>query len=72
VPCPAAPLEGLPPILAREGSGVFLDIAPGGFAPRPMEPAVLLYPRPRERCNGQASSTKAKAGPMLPVRRCGA
>jgi alpha-glucosidase len=39
-----APLEGLPPILAREGSGVFLDIAPGGFAPRPMEPAVLLYP----------------------------
>ncbi|KAJ8138091.1 hypothetical protein OY671_008696, partial [Metschnikowia pulcherrima] len=39
-----APSEGSPPISAREGSGVFLDIAPGGFAPRPMEPAVSLYP----------------------------
>jgi alpha-glucosidase len=40
----AAPLEGLPPMLAREGSGVFLDLAPAGFAPAPPEPAVLLYP----------------------------
>lgn len=40
----AAPLEGLPPMLAREGSGVFLDLAPAGFVPAPPEPAVLLYP----------------------------
>lgn len=40
----AAPLEGLPPMLAREGSGVLLDLAPAGFAAAPPEPAVLLYP----------------------------
>lgn len=40
----AAPLEGLLPMLAREGSGVFLDLAPAGFAAAPPEPAVLLYP----------------------------
>ncbi|ADG11726.1 alpha-glucosidase [Caulobacter segnis] len=40
----AAPLDGLPPMLAKEGSGVFVDLAPAGFAAAPPEPAVLLYP----------------------------
>ncbi|WP_206244364.1 TIM-barrel domain-containing protein [Novosphingobium terrae] len=39
-----APLTGLPPMLARAGSGVFLDLAPGGYAQRPAQPGVLLYP----------------------------
>lgn len=40
----AAPLDGLPPMLAREGSGVFVDLAPAGFMAAPPKPAVLLYP----------------------------
>lgn len=39
-----APLSGLPPMLAKEGSGVFVDLAPAGFAAAKPEPAVLLYP----------------------------
>ena len=38
-----APLDGLPPMLAREGSGVFLDLAPAGFEQAVPQPAVLLY-----------------------------
>jgi len=34
----------LPPILAREGSGVFIDLAPAGFAAAERQPGVLLYP----------------------------
>ncbi|WP_299015208.1 TIM-barrel domain-containing protein [uncultured Caulobacter sp.] len=40
----AAPLSGLPPMLAKEGSGVFVDLAPAGFAAAKPQPAVLLYP----------------------------
>ncbi|PIB94537.1 TIM-barrel domain-containing protein [Caulobacter sp. FWC2] len=40
----AAPLSGLPPMLAREGSGVFVDLAPAGFAAAAPRPGVLLYP----------------------------
>ncbi len=40
----AAPLAGLPPMLAREGSGHLVDLARGGFARRPYRPAVLLFP----------------------------
>ncbi|WP_168076586.1 TIM-barrel domain-containing protein [Caulobacter sp. SSI4214] len=40
----AAPPRGLPPILAREGSGVFVDLAPSGFAAAEPQPGVLLYP----------------------------
>lgn len=40
----AAPLSGLPPMLAREGSGVFVDLAPAGFAAVAPRPGVLLYP----------------------------
>jgi alpha-glucosidase len=36
-----APLSGLPPMLAREASGLFLDVAPSAARP---QPAVLLYP----------------------------
>ena len=39
-----APLNGLPPICARVGSAVFVDMAPGGFARHSMQPGVLLYP----------------------------
>ena len=39
-----APLSGLPPLCARVGSAVFVDMAPGGFARRPCQPGVLLYP----------------------------
>jgi alpha-glucosidase len=38
-----APLRGPPPMLARTGSAVFIDLAPGGHAHRQMQPAVLLY-----------------------------
>lgn len=40
----AAPLSGLPPMLAREGSGLFVDLAPAGFADSAPLPGVLLYP----------------------------
>ncbi|MDE2618927.1 MAG: alpha-glucosidase [Sphingomonadales bacterium] len=40
----AAPLAGLPPMLAREGAALLLDLAPAGFRPGAPEPAVLLYP----------------------------
>jgi alpha-glucosidase len=43
-----APTEGLPPILAREGSAHLVDIAPGGFAPPAPQPAVLLTLAPGE------------------------
>jgi len=39
-----APLSGLPPMLARAGSGVFVDLARGGFVPGARAPGVLLYP----------------------------
>ncbi|KHS44959.1 glycoside hydrolase family 31 protein [Novosphingobium subterraneum] len=41
-----APAEGLPPVLAREGSAHLVDIAPGGFAPPAPQPAVLLMLAP--------------------------
>jgi alpha-glucosidase len=40
----AAPYQGLPPMLARQGSGVFLDLAAGGYQPGAPQPGVLLYP----------------------------
>ncbi|WP_374589353.1 TIM-barrel domain-containing protein [Novosphingobium sp.] len=40
----AAPLTGLPPILVREGAGVFVDLAPAGFHQAAPQPGVLLYP----------------------------
>ena len=40
----AAPLSGLPPMLAKEGSGVFVDLAPAGFVAVEPRPGVLLYP----------------------------
>ncbi|MBC2651234.1 glycoside hydrolase family 31 protein [Novosphingobium flavum] len=39
-----APGTGLPPMLAREGSALLLDLSEPGFVQRPAEPAVLLYP----------------------------
>jgi len=39
-----APLSGLPPMLARAGSAVFVDLAPGGFGVRARQPGVLVYP----------------------------
>jgi alpha-glucosidase len=40
----AAPPHGLPPMLVREGSGLFIDLAPTGFAASAPLPGVLLYP----------------------------
>jgi alpha-glucosidase len=40
----SAPLSGPPPMLAREGSAVFVDLAPSGFVQHASQPAVLLYP----------------------------
>ena len=37
-----APLDGLPPMLAREGSGVFVNLSATGFAEEAVAPAVLL------------------------------
>ena len=42
----AAPLTGLPPMLARQGSAIFIDMAPAGFAALPQQPGVLIYPPP--------------------------
>ena len=39
-----APLTGLPPICARLGSAVFVDMGQGGFARAQTRPGVLLYP----------------------------
>lgn len=39
-----APLSGLPPLLARAGSGVFLDLGDTGFQAGKPQPGVLLYP----------------------------
>ncbi|KUR74524.1 glycoside hydrolase family 31 protein [Novosphingobium sp. FSW06-99] len=39
-----APLSGLPPLLARAGSGVFLDLGDTGFQADEPQPGVLLYP----------------------------
>ncbi len=39
-----APLSGLPPMLAREGAAVFVDLAPSGFVQHAPQPGVLLYP----------------------------
>ncbi|RVU04493.1 glycoside hydrolase family 31 protein [Novosphingobium umbonatum] len=49
-----APLFGLPPMLAREGSAMLLDIAPSSFGRRPAQPCVLLYPH---HGNGQIAWT---------------
>jgi alpha-glucosidase len=40
----AAPMAGLPPLLARDGSAQLIDITRGGFAAEPRRPAVLLFP----------------------------
>ena len=39
-----APAEGLPPLLAREGSAHLLDLAEPGFGRNDARPGVLLYP----------------------------
>lgn len=40
----AAPLDGPPPLFARAGSGVFVDLARQGFRPGPFERGVWLFP----------------------------
>lgn len=40
----AAPLTGLPPLLAREKSAHLVDLAPGGFGVRAPVRGVLIYP----------------------------
>lgn len=59
-----APLAGLPPLLARQGSAHLIDMAPAGFGPRAAEPAVLLYPLPGDsRLDWQAFDEAAAAWP---------
>ena len=36
----AAPLDGPPPLFARAGSGMFVDLARGGFRPDPLDPRL--------------------------------
>lgn len=40
----AAPLDGPPPLFARAGSGIFVDLARGGFRPGSPDPGVWLFP----------------------------
>jgi alpha-glucosidase len=40
----AAPLDAPPPLFAREGSGMFVDLAAGGFRPGPPERGVWMFP----------------------------
>ena len=44
----AAPLDGPPPLLARAGSAVLVDLARGGFRPEPLRRGVWLFPPPGE------------------------
>jgi len=43
----AAPLDGPPPLLARAGSAILVDLAKGGWRPEPYKRGVWLFP-PRE------------------------
>lgn len=43
----AAPLDGPPPLLARAGSAMLVDLAKGGWRPEPYRRGVWLFP-PRE------------------------
>jgi alpha-glucosidase len=40
----AAPLDGPPPLLARAGSAIPVDLARGGFRPGPLHRGVWLFP----------------------------
>ncbi len=62
----AAPLSGLPPMLAREGSGVFVDLAPAGFGAAKPQPGVLLYP-PAEGSMSWTGFDEADAAPRDPA-----
>jgi len=42
-----APLDGLPPLLARAGSAMLVDLARGGWRPQPYRRGVWLFP-PRD------------------------
>ena len=42
-----APLDGFPPLLARAGSAMLVDLAKGGWRPEPYRRGVWLFP-PRE------------------------
>ena len=39
-----APLDGLPPLLARAGSAMLVDLAQGGWRPEPYRRGVWLFP----------------------------
>jgi alpha-glucosidase len=39
-----APLEGPPPLLARAGSAMFVDLAKGGWRADPLQRGVWLFP----------------------------
>jgi alpha-glucosidase len=39
-----APLDGPPPLLARAGSAMFVDLAKGGWRPDPLQRGVWLFP----------------------------
>ncbi|MEO6216327.1 MAG: TIM-barrel domain-containing protein [Sphingomonas sp.] len=40
----SAPLEGPPPLLARAGSGMLVDLAKGGWKPEPYRRGLWLFP----------------------------
>lgn len=40
----AAPLDGNPPMFARAGSGMLVDLAGGGFTPAPLDRGLWLFP----------------------------
>jgi alpha-glucosidase len=42
-----APLDGAPPLLARVGSGMLVDLAQGGWRPEPYRRGVWLFPPAR-------------------------
>jgi alpha-glucosidase len=69
----AAPLAGLPPMLAREGSGVFLDLAPAGFnRPSPSPACCSMRRRAMARSIGPALTRPTPVGPIWTTRPCGA
>jgi alpha-glucosidase len=63
-----APLEGPPPLLARAGSAMFVDLAKGGWRADPLQRGVWLFP-PEEGAFTWSAVEDAGDGPTGPAVR---
>jgi alpha-glucosidase len=58
-----APLDGPPPLLARAGSAMFVDLAKGGWRPEPLQRGVWLFP-PQQGAFAWSAVEDAGDGPV--------